>query len=85
MENSVTQKEVDNIIQQSEIDVKTEFDNVTIVTCKLPSGFVLVESSGAVDKRNYDEEIGKKICMNRIESKIWKLEGYHLAKELQKI
>jgi len=85
MENSVTQKEVDNIIQQSEIDVKTEFDNVTIVTCKLPSGFVLVESSGAVDKRNYDEEIGKKICMNRIESKIWELEGYHLAKELQKI
>jgi len=84
MKNSVTQKEVDNIIQQSEIDVKTEFDNVTIVTCKLPSGFVLVESSGAVDKRNYDEEIGKKICMNRIESKIWELEGYHLAKELQK-
>ena len=83
MKNKITQKEVDNIIENSKIDVKTVFDKVTVVTCKLPNGFVLVESSGAVDKSSYDKEIGKQICMDRIESKIWELEGYHLAKVIQ--
>jgi len=83
MRNKVTQQEIDDIIKRSEIDVKTVFDKVTVVTCKLPNGFVLVESSGAVDKRNYNKEIGKQICMDHIESKIWKLEGYHLAKMLE--
>lgn len=80
MKSKITQEEVDNIIKHSEIDVKTVFDKVTVVTCKLPNGFVLVESSGAVSKVNYDEDMGKEICMDHIESKIWELEGYHLAK-----
>ncbi|MFD1418448.1 Gp49 family protein [Companilactobacillus keshanensis] len=80
MKNKVTQKQIDNIIKHSRIDVKTVFNKVTLVTCKLPNGFVLVESSGAVDKKNYDEDMGKEICMDHIESKIWELEGYYLAK-----
>jgi len=82
MKNKVTQEEVDNIIKRSEIDVKTVFDKVTLVTCKLPNGFVLVASSGAVDKDNYDIDTGKQICMDHIESKIWELEGYWLAKQI---
>ncbi|CAJ1179621.1 hypothetical protein CPR19088_GLDEOEPO_01353 [Companilactobacillus paralimentarius] len=79
MKNKVTQSQVDNIIKHSKIDVKTVFDKVTVVTCKLPNGFVLVESSGAVDKANYDVEMGRMSCMTRITNKIWELEGYHLA------
>lgn len=71
IKNKITQEEVNDIIEHSKIDVKTVFDKVTVVTCKLPNGFVLVESSGAVDKTNYDENMGKKICMDHIESKIW--------------
>lgn len=83
MNNKVTQTQVDNIIKHSKIDIKTVFDKVTVVTCKLPNGFVLVESSGAVDKANYDMDIGKEVCMTRIENKIWELEGYHLASMIQ--
>lgn len=83
MKNKVSQEQINDIIKHSKINVKTVFDKVTVVTCKLPNGFVLVESSGAVDKINYDMNIGKQVCMTRIENKIWELEGYHLASMIQ--
>ena len=64
---------------KSEIKVETVYDKVTVVSCKLPNGFVLIEASGAVDPANYDEKIGKEVCMERIENKLWELEGYVLA------
>lgn len=77
--NKITPEHVQNILDNSEIDVKTIFDKVTVVTCKLPNGFVLVESSGAVDKKNYNLEMGKEVCLKKITDEIWKLEGYSLA------
>lgn len=82
MKNTVTQEYIKELLDKSEIAVKTVYDKVTIVSCKLPNGFVITESSGAVDKANYDENIGKEICMQRIEDKLWELEGYVLAKVL---
>ena len=75
---TVTQEQVNEIIENSEITVDTVHDKVTRVTCKLPNGWVLGEVTGAVSKENYDEEIGRKICMRKIESQIWQLEGYRL-------
>lgn len=83
MKNSVTQETIDQLLAGSEIHVKTVFDKATIVAVKLPSGFVLTESSGAVDSVNYDEEIGKTICLDKIKDKLWELEGYRLQTELQ--
>ena len=80
--NSLTQKEIDDIIKSSEIITMTIFDKTTIVIAKLPSGFVIVESSSSVSPENYDVNIGKEICMDRIENKIWELEGYALQKTL---
>ena len=82
MKNTVTQGQIKELLDKSEIVVKTVYDKVTVVSCKLPNGFVITESSGAVDKANYDENIGKEICMQRIEDKLWELEGYALAKAL---
>ena len=83
MENiSVTKEQIEAIIAQSEISVRTEYEKVTVVCCKLPNGFVLTEASGAVDKRNYSEEIGRAICIERITNKLWELEGYRLACEI---
>ncbi|MGN0449538.1 MAG: Gp49 family protein [Ruminococcus sp.] len=62
--------------------VETVYDKVTVVNCKLPNGFVITVASGAVDPANYDEEIGKEICLSRIENKLWELEGYALAKKI---
>ena len=79
MKNTVTQEQIKKILEQSEITVKTVYDKVTVVSCKLPNGFVITESSGAVDPANYDEKIGTEICMERITNKLWELEGYVLA------
>lgn len=79
MKNTITRAQIDDIIARSEVDVCTKFDKVTVVTVKLPNGFVLVEASGAVDKANYSEEMGRKTCLERIAIKLWSFEGYRLA------
>ncbi len=82
MKNIVTKRQIDELLEKSEIKVETVYDKVTIVNCKLPNGFVITEASGAVDPANYDEKIGTEICMAKIENKLWELEGYVLAKQL---
>ena len=78
----VTQEQVDEILSNSDVGVATVFDKCTIVSVRLPNGFVITESSACVSPENYDEEMGYEICMNRITNKIWELEGYRLQCEL---
>ena len=79
---TITQDYIDNIIANSVVTVDTVFDKCTIVSCKLPNGFVIVESSACVSPENYDEDMGINICLSKIEDKIWELEGYRLQCEL---
>lgn len=44
--------------------------------------FLLRESTTCVDPSNYDENIGKEVCLKRIEDKIWFLLGYTLQSKL---
>ena len=78
---TVTEKMIDDILTHSKITVDTIYDKCAVVTCKLPNGFVIVESSACVSPENYDEEMGIDICMNKITDKIWELEGYRLQEE----
>lgn len=80
--NTVTQDAVDELMESCDIAVTTAFDKCTIVACKLPNGFVIVESSSCVDPANYDEDMGVDICMKNIEKKVWELEGYLLQNQL---
>lgn len=80
--NTVTQSVIDELIESCNIAVTTAFDKCTIVACKLPNGFVIVESSSCVDPANYDEDMGVDICMKNIEKKLWELEGYLLQNKL---
>lgn len=82
MKNTITRADIDALMNAAEIDVCTKFDKVTVVTCKLPNGFVLVEASGAVSKENYSEEMGRKVCLERIATKLWSFEGYQLSTRL---
>lgn len=82
MRNTVTIEQVNGIMDNSDIEVRTVFDKCTVVSCRLPSGFVITESAGAVSKDNYSEETGKEICLERIKNKVWELEGYKLQSEL---
>lgn len=78
MSNTVTQKQVEGILEASTIEYQ-KFGNKTLVgVCKLPNGFILVEDASCVDPANFNEDIGKKIIMKRFTNKIWELEGYVL-------
>lgn len=81
----VTFEHIQNIVAHSEITVETVFDKCTVVSCKLPNGFVIVESSACVSPENYDKEKGYEICMDKIVDKIWELEGYTLQEELYRM
>lgn len=79
---TITAEYIDCIIDNSDIKAYTVFDKCTVVTCQLPNGFVIVESSACVSPENYDEEMGMSICMDKITNKVWELEGYRLQEEL---
>lgn len=70
------------LVENSDIKIDTVFDKCTVVSCRLPNGFVIVESSACVSPENYDEETGTRICLEKIADKIWELEGYRLQEEL---
>lgn len=77
----VTQDDINRLIRRSTIRTKTIFDKATLVTMQLENGFILTESSACVDPANYDQNVGYKICMEKIEDKLWLLEGYRLQQE----
>lgn len=78
----ITQDHIEEIIAHSEKKVFKLFDKCTVVVMQLPNGFILTESSACVDPANFDEQIGYEICMNRIENKIWEMEGYALQQRV---
>lgn len=70
------------IMENADFNVQTLFDKSTVVTCKCPNGFVITESSACVSPENYDEEVGIQKCIEKIENKLWELEGYLLQEIL---
>jgi hypothetical protein len=59
--------------------VQTESIGKTTITHSVfRNGFEAVESSSCVDPKNYDEEIGKKICLERTRDRVWHLLGFVL-------
>lgn len=80
--NTVTQDQIKQLLSEADIKVSTVQEKCTIVTVTLKNGFILTESSACVDKANYNEEIGAQCCLERIERKLWELEGYALQKEI---
>ena len=82
MNNTITQQDIDSLINQSKITTMTLFDKCTVVAVQLPNGFVIVESSACVDPVNYNEEMGVEICIENIKNKLWELEGYKLQCQL---
>lgn len=79
---TITDEHIAEIIENSEFEICTVFNKCTIVSCKLPNGFVITESSACVSPENYNEDIGAEICLDKIASKIWELEGYRLQQWL---
>lgn len=84
-ENIVTEEEVADNMKDIICSTAVEFGKpVTYVTVRMKNGFTLRESTTCVDPKNYDEKIGRKICLDKIEDKIWFLLGYALQDKLRK-
>lgn len=77
----ITATKEDVLANMQDVTVRTvmEFDKpCTYVTVRMKNGFTLRESTTCVDPANYNEEIGKEICLRKIEDKVWFLLGYAL-------
>lgn len=74
--NTITQDNVDNFIDY--YDYCKMGEKTTVVKATLKNEFVIVESSSCVDVSNYDDEIGRDICKERIKNKVWELLGFLL-------
>lgn len=61
---------------------KTEYTHVkdttlTICVLHLTHGFTVTGTSGTIDPKGFDEEIGKTTAYNDAFNQLWKLEGYY--------
>ena len=83
IKTSVTKEDVEANMQDIQVNTIHAFRKpCTIVFVRMKNGFVLTEQSICVDPNNYSEEIGKEICLSRIENEVWKLLGYELQTKL---
>lgn len=84
IKTKVSQEDIDELLDKAQINIETILNKCTVVTVELENGFILTESSACIDSKNYDEEIGKQICLEKIENKLWELEGYKLQDKIFK-
>ena len=79
---TVTPEEVAENMKDVLVRTVEEFGKpCTYVTVRMKNGFTLRESTTCVDPSTYSEEIGKEICLKRIENKVWFLLGYALQEK----
>ena len=85
MKNTVTPEQVAENMQDVLVRTLVDFGKpTTYVTVRMKNGFTIRESTTCVDPANYDEEIGKEICLRKIEDKVWFLLGYQLQEDLHR-
>lgn len=75
---TLTKECIDSLIARSIITDTKMGEKTTVVCCKLPNGFEIIESSSCIDPANYNHALGIKTCMGRIIDQAWKMEGYWL-------
>lgn len=78
MSNKVTPEQIQRILLNSTMETTKLGRKTTCVTAILPSGFEIVATSSCVDPANYDEALGRNLCIRKIEDKLRELEGYRL-------
>ena len=82
----ITKEQVKDNMQDVICSTAIEFDKpVTYVTVRMKNGFTIRESTTCVDPANYSEEIGKQICLEKIEDKVWFLLGFLLQEKVSGI
>ena len=71
MENRITEHEINGLIDRSERLISKAGKKTTVMITTLPNGFEITTSSSCVDPDNYDQDVGEKICIQRLRDKLW--------------
>ena len=72
----VSPEEVEQLLNDSEIHTVSLHNHCTVVSVKLPNGFIITESSTSLNEDDYDMHLGKALCLERIKSRLFELEAY---------
>jgi hypothetical protein len=74
METTVTKESMEALIDS--IAYHHEDNKATICFIKLKSGFIIIGTSGVVDKSTFDSKIGEHFAYQNAFNKLWEFEGY---------
>ena len=78
--NSITQKLVNSFVKNTEVTTERIFGKLnTVLKYELVNGFTGIEATSCVDEKNYSQEIGEEILLNRLYDKIWFGLGFSLG------
>lgn len=81
----ITEDHINKIYNQSEVKTFRSFDNVIIVSCKLPNGFMIIETETRINSNEYNEKICIEMCEKRIKEVIFNLDDYILSGLLRRL
>lgn len=78
--DKITHELVKSFVKSNKIKTERIYGKLTtILEYELINGFTGTESTSCVDEKNYSEEIGAKILIQRLEDKIWFGLGFALG------
>lgn len=83
METKLSPEHVKAVMDAGDIIEERKIgDSTHVLNFRLENGFEITATSACVDPANYDPAIGRRICLERVESKVWEVEGYLLQQRL---
>ena len=82
---SVPQERIDSILKNTRWEHEVYEAKCLVTKAVLPNGFIIVTSSGCVDPRNFDINIGRECNVRYVTDKVWEMEGYKLTTEIHEI
>lgn len=80
--NSVTQEEINNLLDTAQRQECVFWSKELVVSYKLNNGFIVSGRSACIDPANFDLDIGREIARKDVEKQLWQLEGYRKQLEV---
>ena len=77
-DDKLTQQDINNWMGGSIVTAVDGDKKTTVVKVEMPTGFVEWDATSCVSPENYDREMGKKIALEHIEDRVWKMLGFVL-------
>ena len=78
----IREERINTLLDEAEFEINVLFDKCIVVSCELPSGFVITESYDFLVPEDYDEDLGFDICFGKIREKLWEFEKYRVMDEV---